>query len=71
MASEVGVLDTPPENIMYVGDRIDFDVKGSLKANMLPVLKSGYTNENKRIPPGILKIDHISQLPAIISETNS
>ena len=64
-------IDTPPENIIYVGDRIDFDVKGSQKANMFPVLKSAYTNENKKVPQGIMKIDYISQLPDIISEINS
>ena len=64
-------IDTPPENIMYVGDRIDNDVKGSQKANMIPVLKTAYTNKNKKIPPGILKIDLISQLPDILNEFNS
>lgn len=63
-------MSIPPENTLYIGDRIDNDVIGAKKANMRPILKSAYTNIGKKTPPGVTKIDHISQLPAIINETN-
>ena len=66
-ADQIGVA---PENILFIGDRIDNDVKGALKAGMRPILKTAYTNKGKIPPDGTPIIDHISQLPAIINETN-
>jgi FMN phosphatase YigB (HAD superfamily) len=54
---------------IYVGDRVDNDVKGSLAAGMLPVLKKAYTNERVKIPAGTLQITTISELPGLIRRT--
>ena len=59
------------ENIMYVGDRIDKDVKPTLKLGMHAVLKDAYTNAGKRLPQGARRIDHISELPALVERINA
>ncbi len=64
-------LEIPPENILFVGDRLETDVKGALKARMHPVLKRAYTNENKRIPGSVPVIDTISQLPELVRQINN
>ena len=55
---------------MYIGDRIDNDVIGSSSVGMTPVLINAYTNQNKTAPPGVTKIERISQLPDVIAEIN-
>ncbi|MCK5564278.1 MAG: HAD-IA family hydrolase [Planctomycetes bacterium] len=65
------MIGVKAENIMYVGDRVDKDVKGSAKAGMTPVLKRAYTNEGKEPGDGVLVIDKISELPAMIGKFNS
>jgi len=59
-----------PENIMYVGDRIDKDVIPTLKIGMHAALKDAYTNAGKTPPDGAWKINHISELPALIKKIN-
>jgi len=59
------------ENIMYVGDRIDKDIKPALKIGMHAVLKTAYTNAGKTPPNGAWKITHISELPALIKKINT
>jgi len=63
-------LGEPPENILYVGDRIDTDIEPALKIGMLPVLKAAYTNAGKTPPNGAQKIDKVSELPALIKKIN-
>ena len=60
-----------PENIMFVGDRINTDIKPALKNGMQAVMKNAYTNNGKKIPAGALKINHVSELPALIQKINS
>lgn len=64
-------LEVDPCNIMYVGDRVDNDVKGCRNAGMFPVLKKAYTNENKQVPEGTVTIETISQLPDIVKKINN
>ncbi len=64
------MIGVAPENIMYVGDRVDKDVKGSAKAGMRPVLKRAYTNEGKDPGDGVLVIDKISELPELVATIN-
>lgn len=64
-------INTEPANTIFVGDRIDNDVKGALKAGMIPVLKTAYTNKNKSIPKGTARIGNISQLPELIKMLNA
>ena len=59
------------ENIMYVGDRIDKDIRPALKIGMKPVLKAAYTNAGKSLPQGARKIDLISELPGLIESINT
>ena len=57
-------------SIVFVGDRIDNDVKGAMKAGMVPVLKNAYSNVNKRVPEGVCRIETIAELPELIGEIN-
>ena len=59
------------ENIMFVGDRIDVDVKPAARIGMQAVLKAAYTNIGKRIPKGAWKINQLSELPALIEKINA
>jgi len=61
-----GRLGIEPQNIMFVGDRLDTDIKGALKAGMIPILKSACTNTGKKVPPGVRKIILLSELPSLI-----
>ena len=63
VARKMGVV---AERTIYVGDRVDNDVKGSLAAGMLPVLKKAYTNENTKIPEHTQQIATIAELPELI-----
>ncbi|HIJ72115.1 MAG TPA: HAD family hydrolase [Planctomycetes bacterium] len=63
-------LGTRPDNIMYVGDRINKDIKGALRAGMYAVLKNAYTNAGKKTPAGTERIEQISQLPALVEKIN-
>jgi putative hydrolase of the HAD superfamily len=60
-----------PENILFVGDRVDNDISPALKAGMRSVLKKAYTNSGKEIPDGITVIDKVSELPALIQKINA
>jgi HAD superfamily hydrolase (TIGR01549 family) len=64
-------IGEPAENILYVGDRIDKDIEPALKIGFKPVLKTAYTNAGKTTPDGALKIDKISELPALIKKINT
>jgi HAD superfamily hydrolase (TIGR01549 family) len=59
------------ENILYVGDRIDKDIKPAIKCGMQAVLKTAYTNAGKKTPEGTWRINHISELPALIEKINT
>lgn len=59
-------MDIDAERTIYVGDRVDNDVNGSLAAGMLPVLKKAYTNENTKIPARTQQIEMIAELPDLI-----
>ena len=59
-----------PENILFIGDKISKDVVGSVGVGMTPVLKAAYTNEGKKVPEGVAKIDDLSELPELIRKIN-
>jgi len=59
-------MDIPCENIVFVGDRVDNDVKGALRAGMIPVLKTTAGNKRKALPTGTARIDKLSALPQLI-----
>jgi len=54
------------ENIMFVGDRIDNDIKPALRLGMTAVLKDAYTNKGKKVPQGAWKVNLLSELPGLI-----
>ena len=58
-------------NIMYVGDRINVDIKPALMLEMYAVLKNAHTNMNKNSPEGAKRISSIEELPAIIEKINA
>jgi len=59
------------ENIMFVGDRIDKDIKPALRAGMQAVLKAAYTNTGRKIPEGARQINQLSELPPLIEKINA
>ena len=64
-------IETPAANILFVGDRINKDVNGALKAGMRPVLIKAYTNAGKKRPDGTIEIEKVAELPEIIKNINS
>jgi HAD superfamily hydrolase (TIGR01662 family) len=64
-------LNLSPQEIAFVGDRIDNDIKGALATGMTAVLKTTHTNINKKTPPRVVKISFISQLPGVIEQINN
>jgi HAD superfamily hydrolase (TIGR01549 family) len=58
------------ENILFVGDQINKDVKAAAKNGMHAVLKAAYTNAGKKTPQGAWKISRISELPELIKKIN-
>ena len=60
-----------PENIMFIGDRINMDIRPAIKVGMRAVLKTAYTNNGKKVPDSAWKINHISELPALIEKINT
>ena len=59
------------ENILYVGDLIDKDIKPALKSGMQAVLKAAYTNTDKKLPNGAQRINQLSELPSLIEKINA
>jgi putative hydrolase of the HAD superfamily len=58
------------QNILFIGDRLDKDIKPALRLGMQAVLKAAYTNIGKKIPDGIHKINQLSELPPLIEKIN-
>ncbi len=59
-------FDLEPCQIAFVGDRLDTDVKGAMRAGMTAILKKGHANLQRKIPSGVTRIDAIADLPAAI-----
>lgn len=60
---QIGVA---PQKTLFVGDRVDTDVTGAIAAGMIPVFKRIGTNRDKKIPPEVLVINKLSELPALV-----
>ena len=58
------------ENMLFVGDRIDKDIKPAVKLGMRAVLKSAYTNKGKKTPEGVWKVERLSELPGLVEQIN-
>lgn len=63
-------MQTDPSAILFVGDRMDKDVRGARRAGMIPVLKEAYTNRKKRVPKDVYRIQYLSELPDLINQIN-
>jgi HAD superfamily hydrolase (TIGR01549 family) len=63
-------IGEPPQDVLFVGDRIDKDIVPALKAGMQAVLKEAYTNTGKKIPKGVWKINQLSELPNLVEKIN-
>jgi putative hydrolase of the HAD superfamily len=59
------------ENILFVGDHINKDVKAAMKIGMQAVLKAAHTNAGKKTPNGVVKITRLAELPALIEKINA
>ncbi len=59
------------ENILFVGDRIDNDIRPAAKAGMQVALKKAYTNMGKKIPKGVWEINQLCELPDLIEKINN
>jgi len=59
------------ENIMFVGDRINKDIKSTAKIGMKAVLKDAYTNTGEKTPKGAWKITRLAELPQLIEKINA
>jgi len=60
-----------PESVLFVGDRVDKDIKPALRAGMFAVLKQAYTNAGKAAPAGVPRIGRLRELPGLIAGINS
>ncbi len=67
-AGKIGVAIT---NILFVGDRIDKDIRPALTVGMEAALKDAYTNAGKTAPPGTHRIRLLSELPALVESINA
>jgi putative hydrolase of the HAD superfamily len=61
-------IGEPPERVAFVGDRIDKDIRPALACGMTAVLKDAYTNTGLPTPPGAIRVQLLSELPAIIEK---
>jgi putative hydrolase of the HAD superfamily len=61
-------IGEPPEQIAFVGDRISRDILPALDCGMTAVLKDAYTNTGLPTPLGAIRIQLLSELPAIIEK---
>ena len=59
------------ENILYVGDRIDKDIRPAIRNGMHAALKTAYTNAGKKTPKGAWRINQLSELSALIEKINT
>jgi HAD superfamily hydrolase (TIGR01549 family) len=56
--------------ILYVGDRVDKDIKPALGLDMHAVLKNAYTNDGDKLPKGAWRINRLSELTGLVRKIN-
>jgi HAD superfamily hydrolase (TIGR01549 family) len=64
-------IGTPAPQILFVGDRIDNDIRPALQCGMQAALKEAHTNTGKRTPPGAHRIRLLAELPALVERLNA
>ncbi len=60
-----------PPHILFVGDRIDMDIRPALDCGMAAAMKDARTNRGKPTPAAAHRIRLLSELPALIERINS
>lgn len=63
-------IGTAAKHILFVGDRMDKDVRSARNAGMIPVLKHAYTNRKKGVPDGVFCVQYLSELPELVDRLN-
>jgi putative hydrolase of the HAD superfamily len=64
-------IGVAPEKTLFVGDRVDTDVNGALMAGMIPVFKRMAINRDKKVPSGVITINKLAELPALVEKLRS
>ena len=59
------------ENILFIGDHINKDVKAAAKTGMQAILKVASINAGKKLPKGVWKINQLAELPGLIEKINA
>ncbi len=62
------LIKEKPSETLFIGDRLDTDIKGALASGMTAVLKRSHANKKKKAPTGVFRIDRISQLPELVEK---
>ena len=65
------LVDVPCANILFIGDRIDNDIKGAIRVGMIPILKTTDKNKRKTLPPTATRIEKLSEIPKLIEKLNA
>jgi FMN phosphatase YigB (HAD superfamily) len=57
----------PAEEVLFVGDRLDYDVVAPIRAGMQACLvRPGGLRAGEQLPAGALVIGHVRELPALV-----
>jgi HAD superfamily hydrolase (TIGR01549 family) len=64
-------IGAPAPQILFVGDRVDNDIRPALQCGMQAVLKEAHTNAGQRTPPGAHKVRLLAELPALVERINA
>jgi HAD superfamily hydrolase (TIGR01549 family) len=63
-------IGTAEPQILFVGDRIDNDIRPALQSGMKAALKDAHTNAGKPTPPGAHRIHRLAELPGLVEKIN-
>lgn len=57
----------PADEVLFAGDRIDYDVAAPMRAGMRACLvRAGGLRPGERLPAGALMVGHVRELPALV-----
>lgn len=65
------LVDVDCASILFIGDRIDNDIKGAIRAGMIPILKTTPENKRKTLPPTATRIEKLAEIPKLIEKLNT
>ncbi|MEU9124245.1 HAD family hydrolase [Streptomyces sp. NPDC048506] len=64
-AAACAALELPPEEVVYVGDRLDIDALGARDAGLSAVWLDR-TGTGEELPPGVRRIETLAELPGLL-----